>query len=111
MFDYLRSQNSLRGRQGLLTADVVSGGAPYSISVRRPDDGLAGAKEPAALKNDPLMSVLEESWIGANESSEDSRRTNLFVQPITARTSKAGGSTLVRTAAVCTRIFLLQGKH
>jgi hypothetical protein len=80
MFDYLRSQDSLRGRQVLLTADDVSGGAPYSIWVHLADEVLAGVEESAALKQNPLISVLEESWITAHEFSEDLWQTNLFVQ-------------------------------
>jgi hypothetical protein len=80
MFDYLRSHELLRDRQVLLTADTASGGPPYSIWLHLPDDVLTGVVESAVLKQNPLISVLEESWINGQAFSEGLRETNVFVQ-------------------------------
>jgi hypothetical protein len=80
MFDYLRSQDSLRGRQILLATEAASGGLPYRISVRLPDDVLAGVAELAELKTNHLTSLFEYSWITQPKLSEDLRQTNLFDQ-------------------------------
>jgi len=80
MFDYLRSQDPLRGRQVLLATDSASGGLPYRISLHLPDDVLAGVEELAELKANHLTSLSENSWITQPEFSEDLRQTNLFVQ-------------------------------
>ncbi len=78
--DYLRSDNMFRGRQVLLTADGVSGGPPYSIWVHLPDDVLTGVEELADLKNHPLVSVHEESWITGRRFSEKVSNSNRFIQ-------------------------------
>jgi hypothetical protein len=80
IFDYLRSQDLLRGRQVLLTANSASGERSYSIWVHLPDDVLAGVEELAALKQNHLTPVLEDSWITNHELYDDLRQTNSFVQ-------------------------------
>ncbi len=80
MFDYLRSQGSFRGRQLLLTAAAVSGGPPYSIWLRLPDDVVAGVEDSATVDQNPLTPVLERSWITQHELSDDLSQTNFFVQ-------------------------------
>jgi hypothetical protein len=79
MFDYLRSQDLLRGRQVLLTANSASRERPYSVWVHLPDDVLAGVQELAALKDNHLTPVLEHSWITNDEFYDDLRQTNSFV--------------------------------
>jgi hypothetical protein len=79
MFDYLRSHESLRGRNVLLTSDRMSNGLCYRISVHLPDDVLAGVEQLAELRASHLTPFVESSWIPAREFSEDLRQTNLLV--------------------------------
>jgi hypothetical protein len=85
MFDYLRSRESLRGRNVLLTSDPMSKGLRYRISAHLPDDVLAGVEELAELRANHLTALVEYSWITPREFSEDLRQTNLLVRPTTAR--------------------------
>jgi hypothetical protein len=80
MFDYLRSRESLRGRNVLLTSDRMSNGLSYRISAHLPDDVLAGVEELAELKANHLTALVEYSWITPTEFSEDLRQTDLLVQ-------------------------------
>lgn len=80
MFDYLRSRESLRGRNVLLTTDRMSKGLSYRISAHLPDDVLAGVEELAELRTNHLTALVEYSWITPPEFSEDVRQTNLLVQ-------------------------------
>ena len=80
MFDYLRSRESLRGRNVLLTCDRMSKGLSYRISAHLPDDLLAGVQELAELKANHLTTLVEYSWITPPQFSEDLRQTNLLVQ-------------------------------
>jgi hypothetical protein len=80
MFDYLRSEDFLRGKQVLLAANGLSGGPPYGIWVRLPEDVLAGVEEMAVLKENHLTSSLEDSWIDEHVFSDLLWQTNLFVQ-------------------------------
>jgi hypothetical protein len=80
MFDYLRSQDLLRGRQVLLRTNGAAGERPYSIWVHLPDDVLAGVQELSALNDNHLTPVLEDSWITKRDFDDDLRQTNSFVQ-------------------------------
>ena len=80
MFDYIRSHGPLQGRQVLLTSAGLSSHARYSIWVQLPDDVLTGVEESAVLKQNPLLSVGEESWITADQYARDLFETNSFVQ-------------------------------
>lgn len=80
MFDYLRSRESLRGRNVLLTTDRMSKGLSYRISTQLPDDVLAGVAELAELRANHLTALVEYSWITPTELSQDLRETNLLVQ-------------------------------
>jgi hypothetical protein len=80
MFDYLRSEDFLRGKQVLLAADSLSGGPPYGIWIHLPEDVLAGVEEIAVLKENHLTSMLEDSWIDGHVFSDILWQTNLFVQ-------------------------------
>jgi hypothetical protein len=80
MFDYLRSRESLRGRDVLLTTDRMSKGFSYRISAHLPDDVLAGVEELAELRGNHLTALVEYSWITPTEFSEDLRQTDLLVQ-------------------------------
>jgi hypothetical protein len=80
MFDYLRSRESLRGRNVLLTTDRMSKGFSYRISAHLPDDVLAGVEELAELRGNHLTALVEYSWITPTEFSEDLRQTDLLVQ-------------------------------
>jgi hypothetical protein len=80
MFDYLRSRESLRGRNVLLTTDRMSKGFSYRISAHLPDDVLAGVEELAELRGNHLTALVEYSWITPTEFSEDLRQTDLLAQ-------------------------------
>jgi hypothetical protein len=80
MFDYIRSHGPLQGRQVLLISGGVSSQPPYSIWVHLPDDVLTGVEESAVLKQNPLLSVGEESWITADQYARYLFETNSFVQ-------------------------------
>ncbi len=80
MFDYLRSQDLLRGRQVLLIAHSASVERHYSVWVRLPDDVLTGVETAAALKGNHLTPVLEESWITNGELYGYLRQTSAFIE-------------------------------
>src|SRR5437763_1460742 len=63
MFDYLRSRESLRGRNVLLRTDRMSKRLSYRISAHLPDDVLAGVEDLAELRANHLTALVEYSWI------------------------------------------------
>jgi hypothetical protein len=80
MFDYLRSQASLRGKQVLLTTDNAAGEVTYRICMRLPGDVLAGVEEMAEMKANHLASLPDYSWVAQPAFLEDLRQTSLFIQ-------------------------------
>jgi hypothetical protein len=80
MFDYLRSHDPLRDMQVLLTGRAGSGQPPYTIWVHLPDDVLTGVEESAVLRENPLLSVAEQSWVTAEQFTRDLRETDSFIQ-------------------------------
>jgi hypothetical protein len=79
MFDYLRSRDPLRGMQVLLTGPRGSGRPTYTIWAHLPDDVLTGVEESAALRENPLLCVTEDSWVTAEQFTRDLRETDSFV--------------------------------
>src|SRR5437763_14282666 len=62
MLDYLRSQESFRNRQVMLTA-AAPGGPPYTIWLHLPDDVLAGLEEAGTIEQNELNPTLDRSWL------------------------------------------------
>src|SRR3954449_8936967 len=67
MFDYFRAQESLAGKQVMLTVDRTPGKLPYRILVRLPDDWVSGVMELVQLEAKHLISRVDYAWVSRSE--------------------------------------------
>jgi len=80
MFDYYRSRRALAQKQVMLTSEEQGQTTVYRISVRLPDDFLAGIEELAQLHADHLTAKPEYAWIPQDELKRDLHQTTLFLE-------------------------------
>jgi hypothetical protein len=89
MFDYLRSRESLRGRNVLLTTDRMSKGFSYRISAHLPDDVLAGVEELAELRGITSLRLSSIPGLHPLNSLKICAKQICSFRPTTARISQS----------------------
>ena len=80
MFDYYRSRRALAQKQVMLTSEEQGQTTVYRISVRLPDDFLAGMKSSRNFSADHLTAKPEYAWIPQDELKRNFHQTMLFLE-------------------------------